>query len=244
MKTLFKLLLLFGLVAYLFFAFTKFSHHSDTSPCEHLNLTIADSAHAGFITYEEAERILRQNGVYPIGKRMDQINNLKIEKALKKNAFIDSVACYKSPNGTVNILIVQRLPLMRILADNGDSYYLDQKGNQMNPKGYHADIAVATGSISRKFARRELVKLGRFLKEDDFWDKQIEQIHVLPNGHLKLIPRVGAHTIYLGTTDSLSLKFRNLYTFYEKVLPQVGWNKYEEISVENVSQIVGTKIED
>ena len=28
-----------------------------------------------------------------------------------------------------------------------------------------------------------------------------------------------------------------------KVLPQVGWNKYSEISVEHVSQIVGRKPE-
>ena len=29
--------------------------------------------------------------------------------------------------------------------------------------------------------------------------------------------------------------------FYEKVMPQAGWNKYKEISVEHVTQIVGRK---
>ena len=85
------------------------------------------------------------------------------------------------------------------------------------------------------------MRLGNFLRDDPFWNNQIEQIYVTPQQHLTLVPRVGGHTIDFGDTDSISLKFRNLYTFYAKVLPQVGWNKYSEISVEHVSQIVGRK---
>ena len=62
-----------------------------------------------------------------------------------------------------------------------------------------------------------------------------------PNHHVQLVPRVGGHIIHFGTTDSLETKFRNLYTFYQKVLPDVGWNKYAEISVENTGQVVGKK---
>ena len=107
--------------------------------------------------------------------------------------------------------------------------------------GYVADLIVATGHIDRKYARSELLKLGRFLHADPFWNAQVEQIHVQPNRHMRLVPRVGGHTIEFGTADSISHKFRNLYTFYEKVLPQVGWTKYTEISVKHVTQIVGKK---
>ena len=58
---------------------------------------------------------------------------------------------------------------------------------------------------------------------------------------MQLVPRVGGHVIAFGNTDSISQKFRNLYAFYEKVMPQVGWNKYAEISVEHISQIIGRK---
>lgn len=241
MKTIFKLVLLIGLIIYLVVAFTNFSNQSDNTVCQDVNITIADSIHAGFITEEEACGILRKASVYPIGKKMEKVDGLAIEKALKKNSFIDSVSCYKSPNGTVNIIVEQRLPLLRVKSDNGDEYYLDQKGNIMNPQGYAADLIVATGSISRKFAKKELTRLGLFLHKDEFWNNQIEQIHVLPNEHIELVPRVGRHIIVFGTTDSISKKFRNLYTFYEKVLPEVGWNKYSEISVEHVTQIVGRK---
>ena len=241
MKTLVKIVLLVALAVYMVFAFADFSRHGDNTVCSSVNYTIADSLHAGFITVEEADRLLRASGLYPVGRTLDQVDGLAIEQALRRNSYIDSVSCYKSPNGVVNVLIEQRLPLLRVLADNGDDYYMDQKGNLMTPQGYVADLIVATGHIDRKYARSELLKLGRFLHADPFWNAQVEQIHVLPNRHLRLVPRVGGHTIEFGTADSISQKFRNLYTFYEKVLPQVGWNKYTEISVEHVTQIVGKK---
>ena len=174
---------------------------------------------------------------------MKQIDGVAIERALRRNSFIDSVSCYKSPGGVVNVLILQRLPLLRVKADNGDDYYIDNKGNVMNPQGYSADLVVATGNISKTFAKKQLVQLGRFLRDDPFWNDQIEQIYVTSQQHIQMVPRVGSHIINFGTTDSISQKFRNLYTFYEKVLPEVGWNKYAEISVEHVSQIVGRKAE-
>lgn len=241
MKTFLKLVLLVGLIVYMVFAFGSFTKHTDNTVCQQVNYTIADSSHAGFITADEADRLLQVSGSYPVGRQVKDIDVTAIERTLKKNNFIDSVSCYKSPNGTVNVLIAQRLPLMRIKADNGDDYYIDSRGNMMNPLNYAADLVVATGNIDRKFARQELVKIGRFLHDDPFWNAQIEQIHVMPNQHLKMVPRVGAHIIDFGTPDSISQKFRNLYMFYEKVMPQAGWNKYKEISVEHVTQIVGRK---
>lgn len=241
MKTLFKLLLLVALIVYLGFAFTNLTQNENTKVCKSVNYTIVDSTHAGFITGEEADLILRKAGLYPIGRQMCQIDNAKIEKALKSNTFIDSVKCYKSPDGGVNVIIAQRLPLMRVVPDEGEEYYLDNTGHRMNPQGYVADLVIATGHITPQFAKKQLVAMGIFLNNDPFWNHQIEQIHVEKNGHLQLVPRVGNHLIEFGAADSISTKFRNLYAFYEKVLPEVGWNKYREISVEHVSQIVGRK---
>mgnify|MGYP000373278977 FL=1 len=111
MKTVFKLLLLVALIAYLRFACTNLTLKENKTLCTALSYTIADSTHVGFISGDEADRLLRKAKLYPIGKAMHQINSETIEMALKQNQFIDSVACYKAPNGAVNILIVRRLAL-------------------------------------------------------------------------------------------------------------------------------------
>ena len=172
---------------------------------------------------------------------MSRISGLEIEKLLAKNSFIESAQCYKSPNGALNILIEQRLPVMRILADNGENSYIDSHAHTTQPQGYVADLVVATGKIDKRFAQTRLLALGTYIKNNPFWEDQIEQVFVEPNHHVQLVPRVGGHIIHFGTTDSIETKFRNLYTFYQKVLPDVGWNKYAEISVENTSQVVGKK---
>ena len=242
MKNFFKLLLLAGLITYLVLAFTRFTKHGNHTVCRNIEYLISDSSHAGFITKDEADRILRKSNLYPIGRKMDQINGMQIARILRKNTFIDSVACYKSPNGTVHVLIQQRLPLLRVIPDEGNEYYIDMKGHIMDPQGYAADMVVVTGRFDQSFARQRLLAMGKFLRNNEFWNKQIQQIHVSDTSHIELIPRVGKSVIEFGSTDHMVRKFQNLYAFYRKVLPEVGWNKYQKISIENVTQIVGTKV--
>ena len=69
MKTLIKLVLLVGIVVYLGFAFADFTTHGNKTVCRQVSFTVADSSHAGFITAEEADRILRASGLYPVGRQ-------------------------------------------------------------------------------------------------------------------------------------------------------------------------------
>ena len=61
------------------------------------------------------------------------------------------------------------------------------------------------------------------------------------NDEIDLIPRVGNQIIHLGTTENYEGKLRNLEAFYDKVLPEVGWNKYSVINLEFKDQIVCKK---
>lgn len=241
MKTLIKLLLLALVAVYLVIAFTTMTGRDDNTVCREVSVTVADSSRAGFITAAEVERMLRASGLYPIGRTMAQIDGARIERELRRQSFIENATCYKAPGGTLNVLVEQRLPVLRVMAENGDDYYLDAKGCVMNPKGYVADLPVATGSVSRRFAQRQLLKLGLYLRDNAFWDNQIEQIHITPSHQIELYPRVGRQVILFGSADSIPRKFQNLYTFYQKVMPEVGWNKYSTLSVEHVSQIVAKK---
>lgn len=243
MKTAFKITLILALAAYLIFAFTNITNSGNRAKCEGVTVVITDSAHAGFITAQEAEGILQKAKINPVGLRMDEIRTKKIEDVLKKNPFIKDAICYKSPDRHINLIISQRLPLLRIMADNGEDYYIDEYGYSMASMGYVADLAVATGHIDKNFAKRNLVKLGKFLRDNNFWNRQVEQINVNADHSVDLIPRVGNQTIGLGNCDSLEVKFRNLKAFYTNVMPQVGWNKYTRLNLEHINQVIGTKRE-
>jgi len=241
MKVLLKLILLLALIVYLVLAFTRFTRGGDDTVCTLVKVAVADSLNAGFITQDEVCEILQRNKLYPVGRPMDSISGKDIENVLNRNPFIKGSTCYKAPGGRVHILVTQRMPVIRILSDNGDDYYLDEEGFPMRPAGYEANLVVATGRIDKAATRKNLVRLGKMLQEDEFWNDQIEQINVTPEGKLEMVPRVGDHLLYLGKPDHLPRKLRNLRTFYEKVLPTVGWNKYSRINLEFENQVVCKK---
>ena len=100
---------------------------------------------------------------------------------------------------------------------------------------------VATGSITPKYARQNLTRLGRVIQDNPFWNKQIQQIHVLENGEVELVPRVGKHIILLGQPTDVERKLDRMKEFYTEGLNRVGWNKYSQISLKYDNQIICKK---
>lgn len=243
MKTILNFALLLALTIYLVYAFVRLAVGRDDTLCSSVNVVIVDSTHAGFITADEVKRLLVRAQLYPVGRHMEDIDGRRIEEELLKNSFVRQATCYKSPGGRVNIQLSQRLPLLRVRADNGDDYYLDEKGNAMNPQGYFADLVVVTGHVSRDYARRKLVYLAREFHNNPFAGDLVVQADVAPDSTVTLVPRIGCREIRYGKLDSINMarKFRNLKAFYAKVLPEVGWNTYREISLEYANQIICKK---
>lgn len=241
MKNLFKLLLLLGVTIYLGFAFVSFANGRTNRMCEDVKVTIADSAYAVFITPSEVSRLLQKGRISLVGQQMDSISCLRIEETLRKSSFVKEVTCYKTGGRTINIILMQRLPLLRVMADNGEDYYIDERGDLMQPQGYAADLPIVTGEVSQAFVRKRLLPLARFIAKDELWRAQVEQMHIDAQGRIDIVPRVGAQLIHFGKAEEIPEKFQRLRTFYEKVLPQVGWNKYSEISVAYTNQIICKK---
>ena len=239
MKNFFKILLLFLLTGYLIFAFIRMGNEEDCSVCSEFDIVIADTAQTGLITPAEVERLLKRAHLYPVGQPMDSISGSDIENLLKENPFVKEATFYKSHGGKSNVIIQQHLPVMRIMPETGNSYYIDELGRKLEPLNYNIDLPVATGKIDTAFTKNHLVRLAYFLEVNPFWNDQITQINVNENKEIDLVTRVGSNLlIHLGTTDSIPQKFNKLKAFYDKVLPEVGWNTYQSINLEYNNQIV------
>lgn len=242
-KRIFILCILLLIAAYLVLSATVLNSKPNQRACKGMELSIKDSIDYGFITSDEIKSILKRNKLFPEGKELGSINVRRIEETLTKHPFIEKAECYLTSGGKVAIELYQRVPIIRILSNNGDNYYLDSKGEIMTTLSQPVHVAVATGFIDRKFAKEELYPLAKFLQNNEFWKAQIEQINVTPKLELELVPRVGKHILFLGKGGDYNEKFSKLQTFYKEALNQVGWNKYERISIEFSNQIICTKKE-
>lgn len=231
-----------ALAVYLVLAVSAFNNPDErNSTCTKVNIDIAESDIKGFLSADFVKLHLQRSKLYPVGDPLDQVNVRTIEESLQKNPLVESVECYKSQAGHVNIEIAQRLPVMRIMADNGDDYYIDHFGAIMPSNQYASDLVVATGHISKQYAQKVLMRIGNMILGDRFWRSQIEQLNVLDDGSLEMVPRVGNHIVYLGRPTGISRKLERLKKFYKYGLSQTGWNKYSRINLEFDNQIICKK---
>ena len=241
---------------YLVMAMTSFNHPKETYPvCVKVEINIEDESTNGFLSVKEIKNILEKKQLYPLKKRMTEVNPRNIEDLLKVSPFVNNAECYKTKDGRVNISLTQRLPIIRIKNSGGDDYYLDDHGGIMPNSKYTSDLIIATGNISRRYAKNYLVHLANELMADDFWSNQIVQINVLPDLGIELVPRVGDHIIYIGSLPQsdykgkrrkevaafVDRKMERLKKFYLYGLSQAGWNKYSYIDVEFDNQIICKK---
>lgn len=242
-----KLLLFIAVIVlagYFIAAVTVLNKPKDGQICEEVEILIEDSIKHCLINEEDIERYLIRNKIFPKGKTMKEIDLLKMENVLKKSPYIDQATCYKTATGSICIKVSSRQVILHIISNFGENYYLDNLGNPVPKSSYFADTPIVTGEVSKQYAKQKLTTLGKIIQKDPFWNKQVEQINVLPDGKLEMIPRVGKHTILLGSPNEFQKKLDKLKVFYEKGLSQVGWNKYSDISLEYKDQIICTKNKD
>ena len=230
------------IAAYLLLAVTAFNKpDAKAVACSEVKIDVEQTAVEGFITAEEIKRILTQNKCYPLSRPMADINVRTIEECLKKSPFVDQAECYKSQNGHVCISLTQRMPVMHVMSDKDDNYYVDIHGSILPESRYPSDLLVVTGAITRKYAQKTLAPIVNEIVRDKFWQSQIVQLHVLSDGSLEAVPRVGDHIIYLGAPTDISRKLERMRKFYLYGLNKAGWNKYSYISVEFDNQIICKK---
>ena len=241
---------------YLLLAFTAFNKTDALQQnCNGLEIQIDDANNSGFINKSEVEARLEQARLNPKMKPMNRVNTRQIEENLQRMPFVKTAECYKTQDGLVRLHISQRMPILRVKSINGEDYYLDDNDQRMENSHYVSDLIIATGSIHQVFAQQYLAPLVRTIDRSEFWEHQIEQINVLPDRGIELVPRVGDHIVYIGrlpeskqakererlVEEYINKKLERLDQFYRYGLSQAGWNKYAYINIEFDNQIICKK---
>jgi len=172
----------------------------------------------------------------------------RMERVLESDPFVKNADVYIDQNNQLHIKIEQREPLVRVLDNNGNNYYLDETGKKMPPsKNFAARVIVATGNVSpytpeflgkRKSSLKDLFNLTKTLLADEFLKAFIQQIHLNNAGDFILVPLIGDQKIVLGSARKLEDKLNRLKIFYQQGMPYEGWTKYETINLKYGGQVV------
>ena len=152
MKTAIKILLLIGVIGYIVFAITQLAHPTEDVTCEAVTVSINDSVPSDFITENDVYNILYKHKIHAEGKKLSEIDLPMIDSIIMESPYIDQARSYYTGSGTLCIQVTPQHPILHVMAQNGEDYYLDSKGVTMPVDTVKADLCVATGTISKDFA--------------------------------------------------------------------------------------------
>ncbi len=236
-----------GFVIFLIITLAFTSYESKNIPCRNIEIEFGNDELIQ-LSKSEIARMVKVADKDISGKKLEDINTDIIEKEVEKNPVVLKAEVYKvvakdtsSYKGVVTVRVKHRSPVVRVMSESG-SYYLDKFGGKI-PVSIHyaANVLVATGYFSEKYAKEELLPFVLFVENDEFWRAQVEQVHVEKNGDVILTPLVGDQVIELGKLDNFEEKLRNMKAFYNQVLANNNWDKYERISLKYKNQVVAKK---
>lgn len=183
------------------------------------------------------------------GEAIENIDLKALEERLKKDKWIADAELFFDNLQVLHAIVEEKEPVARIFTTGGSSFYIDSACRTLPlSEKLSARVPMFTSFPSgREMLSRpdsELLAtakdLAMFIRADDFWKAQVEQIDITPEG-FEMIPTVGNHVVLLGKDENFQQKFDRLFSFYKQVWTKVGFEKYEKIDVQFDGQVVATK---
>lgn len=218
-----------------------------------------------FIDKDDVKEMIYSKGDSLVGSYTNKINLATYEKLINQNPSVQKAQIFSSVDGKVFVTVQQRKPIIRIMNNLTNGYYIDDNGRYMPlSNNYTARVIIANGhtdilpndEVIKGFANgttslddvppgkslvADLYQLSKFIVNDTLWNVLVEQIYVNAENDIELIPKVGKHTIVLGSVENMEQKFNNLRLFYKKGLNKKGWENYEVINLKFINQVVCIK---
>ncbi len=223
--------------AYIITALAFFPDMKKEQVCHDFDISIQDSVSRHFISKSDIRQLLLKKGVMPDNRPFGEIFTQDVEDVAQSAEVIDEAECYKTNEGVVRLRVRQRQPRLRVIGT--ENYYVDADRQLMQASFKTAcHVPVVTGDVTHDIAQNELFDFVCWLDDHSFWNAQIEQINMLPNREVELIPRVGGHVILLGQLVDYDSKLEKLQVFYDDGFSKMGWLPYREIDLRFRGQVV------
>ena len=167
----------------------------------------------------------------------------ELEHALiEKITYLKSAKVFISPaTQTLNVQVLERKPILRYYRA-GKTYFLDEEGISVLARtGAAADVPIATGALTDSVIASTVYPLALHLSRDEDWGSFFPFIDVISARQLHLYPRIGEYVFELHGVSTLREDLKKVPIFYQKIVPQVGANKYSLVKLSYKDQIICTR---
>ena len=261
MKNIWKKLgVVAAISAVVFLTAFAFQRQSEVT-CWVMEIKLDVSAEEALITEKQLEKEIIAIGTPIIGAHIDDINLPKIQTALNSIPLIKNPTVHKTVDGKLKITAEQRVPFVRIINADSESFLVDKDGVKMptlstkNPRlmlftgrinmsldGTTLSLLKVNKELRESSLLDEIFQVATFIETSDFWINQVEHVYVNEEKEFELVPRVGSHKILLGESANIEDKLNRLELFYKKTIGTQNWNKYATLDLRFKDQVVCKEI--
>ncbi len=230
------------LIAFLLMLIFSYYYNSSGN-IEQVDIVVTNPEY-GFVDEQSVLRFLQKEGYMKNGV-IDKANIPNLEKALRKNNYIDSAEVFVTKKEHLNIVVAQMEPIARVfLNKNAQSFYLKSQ-NKLIPvsRDYTARVPIVTGFqhvVKDSIFRMHFADMMTYIARDSFWSAQIQQADISRHHEVTLYPLVGDHKILIGNVIDFSSKLDKLLEFYNQVLNKKGFDTYQMIDLRFDHQVVAS----
>jgi len=218
------LILLSGLVGVLLFST---SYKTNSYSCTDIIVNFDERPSGKFLTKNEIVKTIEGSFGTPITDRnLHNIDLNLVEQTAQNIPFVKQADAYFDSNYTLNVNIIEKRPLVRVINSSNVSYYIDNEANKFEVSpNFTVRVVLASGFIKddntvnvplSSNIDKAIFELAAFIDDSKLWKAMIEQIYVEANGDFVLIPKVGDFEILIGEVKDLEMKFKKLENFYKK----------------------------
>jgi cell division protein FtsQ len=170
-----------------------------------------------------------------------------MEQVICADPWVAGAQVFVDNDRVLHMYVTQRVPVVRIFGQDGNSYYMDGTMSIMPLSEnyvYYTTVVTNAPEIKDDSAgqalKKQILKLVNKIQADTFWSAQISQVIVDSAGTFELMPVLGDQKILFGDTSRMADKFNNLFVFYKNVLNRIGWDKYETLDLRFKGQVVAS----
>ncbi len=223
----------------------------NSARCKGMDVRINGNVQGMVVDKQEITRLLATEGVSDVRQQMVAGLDLhKLESALRRNPWVKEANIFVDNNEMLQVRVTEKQPAARLFNLSGKSWFLDSAGSLLPLTGKApVRLPVFTGYPGETFGRHgrdsvlnaQIRSMTRFLNQDSFWCRAIEQVNITPSKTFELTPLIGNQVIEFGDGNDIEGKFHRLMIFYREVMAKTGFAKYDRIKVEFAGQVIGTR---
>lgn len=259
MKRIFKISLMALLVVGTLFllSFADQKHH--VNRYQSFSISILNASDDALINEKEIRDMVTERFGKIEGAMISLINLNELETSVWNNPYVATCEVYQTISGDLVMIATVRSPLVKVMNDSGQQYYIDQTGYMVPVTFSHpSHVPIASGNISDRYVMigqserpistlpdssvlRQIYPVALGICQDDFLKSFIDQIYINDEKEMELVPKMGNQQILFGSSENARQKLENLKAFYMKIMNKMDWNTYKIINIKYNNQVVCSK---